>query len=523
SLGWTQWGLGLFVLLGFVPLLLIFYNDLKYSETKNKPKIFIWAWLSFLVWNSITSYWIYHSTLFGAIAAIFFSSLFMASVFWLAMFVWKKAGLRIGLISFVSFWLSFELLFMNSQISWPWLILGNAFANNISLVQWYEFVGHLGGSLWVLMINVLIFLIVKDLIFNKERSSCLKKSVFLAIVFLIPITYSFIRYYTYVERLNPVDIIVIQPNIDPYNEKFARPASEQISDMISLMNSKADENVDFVVAPETAMPTGMWEDEINDDKNIKSLRSFLSAYPNANIIIGADTRSIYWNGKNKTETARRLGKTEDFYDLYNTALMIDTSLDVQIYHKSKLVPGVEMMPYPKVLGFLGDFAVDLGGMSGSHGVQKERTVFIRKNDEIKTAAAICYESVYGEFFAEFVKNGALFMCIITNDGWWENTPGHRQHKSFASLRAIETRRSIARSANTGISCFVNQRGDILQATNWWQKDVIRAEINLNNKLTIYTKYGDFLARMSLVISGLLLLVLLSRMLMKYKPEETNKL
>jgi len=125
---------------------------------------------------------------------------------------------------------------------------------------------------------------------------------------------------------------------------------------------------------------------------------------------------------------------------------------------------------------------------------------------LKIGTAICYESAYGEFFAGFVKEGAGIMCVITNDGWWGNTAGHRQHKSFSSLRAVETRRCIARSANTGISCFVNQRGDILQATEWWKKDVIRATVNANDTLTFYTRYGDFLARMSLVISGILIVV-----------------
>ena len=87
--------------------------------------------------------------------------------------------------------------------------------------------------------------------------------------------------------------------------------------------------------------------------------------------------------------------------------------------------------------------------------------------------------------------------IITNDGWWDDTPGYRQHQAYARLRAIEFRRSVARSANTGISCFINQRGEVQQATNWWVPTAIRQKINYNSELTFYARHGDFLGTLSL--------------------------
>jgi apolipoprotein N-acyltransferase len=126
---------------------------------------------------------------------------------------------------------------------------------------------------------------------------------------------------------------------------------------------------------------------------------------------------------------------------------------------------------------------------------------------------ICYESVFGEFFARFVRNGARVMFIITNDGWWGNTPGHRQHFDFASLRAIETRRSIARSANTGISAFINQRGDDLDATGYWVPAAIKGSINANREITFYVRHGDYLARMSSVLSIVLLAFAFSKYLL----------
>jgi apolipoprotein N-acyltransferase len=118
-----------------------------------------------------------------------------------------------------------------------------------------------------------------------------------------------------------------------------------------------------------------------------------------------------------------------------------------------------------------------------------------------------------------VKNGAELLFIMTNDGWWEDTPGHRQHFIYAKLRAIECRRSIARSANTGISCFINQRGDVIQQTAYWEEDAIQNTINKNDRITFYVKYGDILGRIAYWTSALLLLILIVAMLKKRFTKE----
>jgi apolipoprotein N-acyltransferase len=152
------------------------------------------------------------------------------------------------------------------------------------------------------------------------------------------------------------------------------------------------------------------------------------------------------------------------------------------------------MPFAGSLGFLEKYAINLGGMTGSLGVDTIQHAFRNRATGFTVAPSICYESVYGEYMGEFVKKGAQLIFIITNDGWWRDTPGHRQHCSYARLRAIESRRSIARSANTGISCFVNQRGDISQATEYWKPAAIKQAINANSEITFYTEHGDYIAR-----------------------------
>jgi apolipoprotein N-acyltransferase len=181
-----------------------------------------------------------------------------------------------------------------------------------------------------------------------------------------------------------------------------------------------------------------------------------------------------------------------------------------LYHKSKLVPGVEKLPFASVLKPLqNNLFSSIQGLMGDMGTQRERTVLVHsERPDLRTAPIICYESVFGEFCARFVRNGATHLGIITNDAWWGNTAGHRQLLAYARLRAIETRRSVARSANTGISCFIDQRGNITQPLAYASRGAVEGEIRLNEHITPYVVYGDWLGRFSVWISGLLLAALL---------------
>jgi len=300
-------------------------------------------------------------------------------------------------------------------------------------------------------------------------------------------------------------VVAVQPNIDPYNEKFNSDAATQIRQMLDLADKKVDSTTDYLLFPETALTEYMWENDIYQSMSIKQVQAYLKKYPRLKIVIGASTVKRYRPEEQPSATARKFVDVDEYYDSYNTALQLDSSGRIQIYHKSKLVPGVEKMPFPFLFKYFENFALDLGGTTGSLGSQAERTVFVSPDKKTKTAPVICYESIYGEFVGQYICNGAQFISIITNDGWWGDTPGYKQHLKYGALRAIETRKWIARSANTGISCFINPKGELLQTTPWWQPAVISQKIELNNEQTFYTKYGDYIARAAFYASMLLLI------------------
>ncbi|MBI3235561.1 MAG: apolipoprotein N-acyltransferase [Bacteroidetes bacterium] len=223
-----------------------------------------------------------------------------------------------------------------------------------------------------------------------------------------------------------------------------------------------------------------------------------------------------------SSTARDQGNGQ-FADFYNTAIYIANAKPTQIYHKSKLVPGVEKMPFPYLLKFLEKYSINNGGISGSLGVDAEPKVMM--GNQAKVGPVICYESVYGDYVREYANKGANLISIITNDGWWGNTDGYKQHLNYASLRAIETRRSIARSANTGISAFIDERGDIYKQSEWWQPTVLTANVTLNERVTFYSMTGDYIS-IAGIFAGLFLGVLSifkTKKVIKAKIDTSNKI
>ena len=137
------------------------------------------------------------------------------------------------------------------------------------------------------------------------------------------------------------------------------------------------------------------------------------------------------------------------------------------------------MPFIHTIPFLEQLAITLdeNSITGSLGVSDSANS-LGYGEPV--APIICYESIYGDYVRGYVKNGATWLGIITNDAWWENTPGYHQHYSYAKLRAIEFRKWVARSANTGTSGFIDPVGNSYDETSWYSKTCIQRTISANN-------------------------------------------
>jgi apolipoprotein N-acyltransferase len=504
--------------IGLVPLLIAIDQIIAENKVKTGKRVFLIAGLTFLVWNTSCIYWVYNaisafsSGFIGAVISLLVSlipfglgALLMTFAFWLYYrFQRVVKNKKMAYLALSCFYIAMEYLHQTWDLAFPWMTLGNGLSGMHQLAQWYEFTGVYGGSLWILLSNILAFEAYKASKTTLTGYLKLRPLLVWVFVIILPAGVSLIKYFRYEEKSVPINVIAVQPNIDPYDKYGSVTTNQALNILTHLSDSVAQPNTEYFFWPETAITRYTDEDQVRNTQDFAYLESFLSKYKNGNLVTGIESIKTY-NTK-KTISAKKDENNGVWYDNYNSAMQVENSSNVQFYHKSKLVPGVEKMPFPKLLSFLAPVFEGLGGTASGWGWQKEPGVFYSQNG-VGLAPVICYESLWGSWIATSVKNGAQFIAIITNDGWWGNTSGKDQHLLYAKLRAIETRRWVVRSANTGISAFINQKGDVVKQTKWWTRAAIKADINLNDELTFYVKSGDLIAQLAVILAVLLALVI----------------
>ena len=508
---WPTNGFTPLIFIAFVPLIFLQDNSQRPTTNGQQPtvnkrdNIFWLSFLTFLVWNSLTTWWVWNSTPAGSIAMILLNSTFMATTFWLYHFTRKKIfHNKGGFFLLILFFLAFENLHLTWQLNWPWLNIGNVFSHNHTWVQWYEFTGTAGGTIWVLLANILAYKCLRSTVNSQQSTvngqrSIVKSLIYFLAVVLVPIIASKIMYHSYEEKGEEVEVVVAQPNIDPWNEEFRLSAAEILNRNFIVAEPLITENTRFVLSPESTIHDNIWLEKIKTNRSIKKIELF-SKNNNISYIIGAGTSGLATDKKDFA--ARKFYDIDKYYYSYNTAFSINDTSDIQIHQKSKLTPGVEMMPSWWFLRPIKNLAINLGGTVGTLKSEDKVTVF--DYGKYKVAPLICYESVFGDYVTDFVRNGANMIFVITNDGWWGDTPGHRQHFEMSKLRAIENRRSVARSANTGVSGFINQRGDVVESSNYWEPIGLRNTLNVNDEMTFYSRHGDYIYRVASFIALLVL-------------------
>ncbi len=516
AISWPVFGFSGFIFFAFIPFLIVEIEISKRKDQFSKFAVFFYSYPGFLLWNIATTYWVWYSTP-AAIVAWSLNALFMSMVF--SLFSYVRRNFHKPLKAYFilpGFWIAFEYLHLNWNITWPWLTLGNVFSNHTGWIQWYEYTGFLGGSLWVFIVNILLFKIIYHFIYkSNDKRTLYINSIALLSAILLPLFLSSYLYQQEIPINSKLKVILTQPNLDPYSRQYSTSPSEVVEDIIQQSNSLLDNSPSLLLAPESVLQDRIKMDNLKGSKSINRLQLYTKNNPNLSILVGASTSLIYNPDIDILPSSVRYSKRSDiYYDVFNTAFLIENN-KIQYHHKSKLTPGVEYMPTSGIFKILNNFAIDLGGAVGSLGKSTNVHALTMKN-KIKIAPVICYESIFGDYVSQFTKEGAQLICIITNDGWWGDSPGYKQHFEYAKLRAIENRKYVVRSANTGITGFINAKGEVLEKTPYWVKEVISKEVNLNSIITFYAQWGDYLGRIAAFFSILLLLLEFVRLLKKKK-------
>ena len=501
---------GVSAFVGFIPFLFV-------MESANGAwRAFKYAYLTFLVFNLTTIYWIsgfggddIWLMISGFVVNLFHPILFCipATIYYL---IRKKFGSLQGLIAFQFIWVTYEWLAQLPDLSFPWLMLANSQTYNFRSLQFISITGALGASFWIVVVNIVGFIILKKYLTRKENPHQLKHLVVgIVVLFLLiflPILYSgFVLDSTASKR--SVKVGIAQPDVDPY-DKWGEgdTPKDKVANLLELYDSLSLQKVDLVLLPETSIPFRILlytyvEELAALQRHIDSVGvPLLTGFP--------DTK--FYNEGEAPVSAKRFTNSPIRFDDFNAALLIlPQSASRQIYHKIKLTPMSERIPMLDTFPFLSEWLTWGVGISG-WGKGKDTTIFLlpqqpKTSDTTKFWTMICYETLYPEFISRFVDRGAEFLGVITNDGWFGKTSGPHQLKQYAVLRAIENRRAIARCANNGVSCFIDPYGRVTHETELYTRTSIVGNVPLIEEKTFYTKHGDWFAQGCSLITGLFFL------------------
>lgn len=496
----------------------------KRKTISRYAQIFRYAYLTFLIWNVGGCYWIMLTALGVSSPAEKITALTAGLVanlinpFLMTIPVYLFARLRrastafIFSLGFVAFWVTFEWLHFNWELSWSWLTLGHSQTFHPGWIQYAEFTGTLGISLHILLINVLVYQMIRSAQVSKYKRYAFAGTIVLLLVFPLIIT-PFI--------LNPdrdtfqpkgtLNVRLLQPNIDPY-DKFSGTARDQIQGFAELMRQPGVDSIDLAVLPETAIPRIVWNHRLRSDALLRPIWAVLLEYPDLSLLTGLTEGRMIDSTRELVSSSARYAPSIGYYEYYNATALLGNGDSIQTFQKGKLVPMVERMPYLEYLAFLKDYNMDLGGSFGNYGKPPSMHPLVMPNGA-EIASLVCYESEYGNYMRPLITENPGLLSIATNDGWWNfsnstnersGSSGHIQHAHFASLRAIETRREVIRSANTGISLFTDNQGNILQPTEYWTETFTDRTCNLYEGRTFYVRYGDYIGQICGLISLLLI-------------------
>jgi len=470
--------------------------------------------------NIITLYWVGgwlpNSDPFLMIAGttlFFFNPVVFLIPSTLYYFAKKVFNKNVALLLLPFFWAAYEYAYSITDFKFPWLTFGNGLPYFTSYIQIAEIIGVYGLTLLIIYSNVFIYRAIKVYIKSKKFD---KVSISFAIVILlVPIIYGNYKIGSYTEPQKVIRVGLIQPNLDP-NEKWkAGSLKEQLNLYLDLSTKAISSGAELLIWPETALPVyllaGRYPNEVN------RLHQFVDTN-HVPILTGMPDATFYRDSSVAPEDAKPLSNGKTMYTSYNSILLFSpNSKDVQKYGKIKLVPFGEKVPLVDVLPFLGDWIKWEVGLSGWN-TGRDTTVFITEvaGRNVKIGGIICIESIYPDFTSVFVKKGAEFIAVVTNDSWYGDSSGPYQHKEISVIRAVENKRAVVRAANGGISCLIDPLGRTIADTKMYTRTFLVVDVPLERELTFYTEHPLLIPLLvSLVSIAIILLALFVKIREKF--------
>jgi apolipoprotein N-acyltransferase len=513
-----------------VPLLL------SLKEVKSFPRFLGRVYLTMLITSIIGMSWLMMSTVLGTFLLFFVGAGIFTMPFVAFYFIRQTFGWRVALWSAPLVWTAWDWLYLQSEGSIGWLAMGVTQSNLYWLVQYIDITGMWGITFWLVLFNVLVVMAVEGGQFsvfsfrlsvepllktqNSKFKTAISRLAFVACLMLVvPLCYSV---YVFVKAARTsegadreISVLLVQPNINPWEKLTEQSRPAVLRKTINLTNkalAELETKPDLIIWPETAVPYVLAEQKDVRETVYRGITRWETPLLTGLFAMGDAEGS-------KTSASEDKQQKRGFFN--GAALLSPKSQEAgkrfnvessPVYHKRVLMPFIERVPYVDRFPALQRLAIDFGAGDGiSRG--REAIVFplrTQQGDETKLAAAICYEYLYPAEMAELVRNGAQMVALITNEGWFSRTHGEYQMAAFSRLRSIETRRAMARTANTGMTWLLDKYGRVYQQSPWWSEQTLPGKVALSDEISLYVRYTDYLPKTCAWLTLTLLVLALVR-------------
>ncbi|HDT12406.1 MAG TPA: apolipoprotein N-acyltransferase [Candidatus Marinimicrobia bacterium] len=464
----NAWYLGF---IGLIPLIHVLFTRTDKSFFKGYLFGFFYSlvlvhWLAF---NSGAQVWL---VTLSAIAAAAFVALNYGIIAWLSVLLIKRDKV-LGLIAFPFIWTSVEFLRSYGVLGFQWVLAANGQTGNLAYIQLADAGGPYLITFLLVSINTLLFALIRQI--PKRRSSRILLWVIFAIFLILPYSYGIYRLFQTVEGDKAYVFRIIQPDFDSHEKWERERRSEVFSVMDELSRAPGVDTVDIIIWPESATPV-----YIRTQIKYRRLLENLTRETGKVLISGVPDYFIKDNNVNVTNSMFVFEPGEGITSKYN---------------KQTLVPFGEYIPFSNIFPILSRLNLGQGNFTPG---KDEPLLHIRSLD-LTLAPMICYESVFSTDAIKKIRHGGQFHILATNDSWFGNSWGPYQHAAQSVYRAVETRRPVLRSANTGISMVINSKGQILNEIPLGTRGFIDVSVPLLKEKSLYVRSGNAFA---LIILGI---------------------
>jgi apolipoprotein N-acyltransferase len=486
-------------------------------------QLFRYSYGIFFLWNLLCCYWLMLTALgansvqvafvnvVAGVLAIALNPVLMSIPWQLHSRFRHFLAPELSALALCCFWIAFEYLHFNWELAWPWLTLGHALSFHPEMIQYVEFTGVLGISVQILLVNVLLYTVVRHL-----RTARVKSLIAVAgAIALFAAPYIVGNALTDPSReaffsQDSLRVRIVQPDLDPFVQRSNISTQQTIDRLVAQIMEVPLDSGTIVMLPEKAIDQPLDPVSILKGRLLAPLWAIVDSF-DVEILTGIEDIETYPDSIDPPISAREgyalVGQKRKlvYTDHYNSALFLNADHNTLVYRKGHLVPMVERVPFLKGLRSLKFLHIDPAKGMESYG-RPDSLLLSHTLNGIPTNILICYESAFGDHTRRKTLLGAQWIAMITNDAWWRQSSGYIQHAGLCVIRAIENRRAIARCANNGRSMFVDARGNISQETDYSVPAMIEGNVPLYSYITYYVRHGDYIGKGALGITGLLVLL-----------------